>query len=185
MKSSAMRKLDSMSGERRQFGRVPTQQAVRKSSLPTNMIFWNEDTGLTYSLNTNGIVKFLSDSSIPTNQQNIDWCADLLLNTPITDSVNIDGNNIGISCEMDYDPRNRSLSQLGIAKSMIVRPVNQPPSMRVQQGSYIPPQYGGQGTLLAGKLPIGDGVGIDFGKPTMQVYNDRLAKYRKDRSQIL
>lgn len=142
---------------------------------------------MTYSLNTNGIAKFLRDSSIPVNQQNIDWCANLILTTPISESVDINGNNVGITFELDYDPGNRSLGQLGIAKSMVVKPVNQPPSssVMVEQGNYVPPTYGGQGSMLMGKIPIGDGRGIDFGKPVMSVYNDRIVKYRKDRSQIL
>lgn len=187
MNRQSIRDLESIGG-RKQFGRVPNANVRKQASLPTNIVFWNEDTGMTYSFNTNGIVKFLRDSNIPLAQENIDWCADAILNTPITDSVNLNGNIIGISCEMEYDPRNRSLSQLGIAKSMVVRPMNAPPTssyQQVQQGNYIPPTYGGQGGLLMGVIPMGDGQGIDFGKPTMSVYNDRLAKYRKDRSQIL
>lgn len=176
MKKSLYRELDSIGRDDvRTYGKVPNRMTKSHSSvsLPTDIIFWCEETDDVFQLTSAGVSQFLRKCQYPTVQENVDWMLDALLNTPISESFLMDGYTLSISCKCAFDPKNRSLSELGIRKSMVSRPISEPPiTGRVQKDmSVVPIGYGNHvGQTIMGKIPIGDGQGVLFGLEAPKVY---------------
>lgn len=176
MKKSLYRELDSIGrDEVRTYGRVPNRTAKSHASnnLPTDLIFWCEETEDVFQLNSSGVSQFLRKCQYPNVQENVDWILDNLLNTPISDSFYVDDYTLSISCKCTYDPKNRTLSELGIRKSMVSRPISSiPVTGHVQKdSSAVPIGYGNhKGKTLHGNIPIGDGQGVLLGLEVPEVY---------------
>lgn len=175
MRKSICRELDTIGRDDgyRTYGRVPTRTAKSHSrSIPTDIIFWCEETDDVFQLNSSGVSQFLRKCQYPTVSENVDWVLDNLLNTPITESFCMDGYTLSISCKCAYDPEGRTLSEMGISKSMVSRPVASiPVANHVQKDLMYPASYGNSvGKTLYGGIPIGDGQGVLLGIEVPRLY---------------
>lgn len=184
MRKSLYRELESIGREEmRTYGRPPTRMAKSNPNLPTDLIFYCEETEDVYKLDSSGVSQFLRKCNYPAVPENIDWLLDNLLNTSITKSFYMDDYTLSISCKCAFDPQDRSLSELGITKSMVSRPVSSMPvTNHVQKELAVPVGYGGNtGQTLYGGIPIGDGQGVLLGIEVPRLY--KMLKSRPDYAQ--
>ena len=157
------------------YGRASAvrKQTVQKS-LPTDLIFCDEYTGDVFQLSYNGATQFLRKMQIDTCRENVEWLIEGLLNTSIDETFPMEGAELSIGCSCSYDPQGRSLAQMGIAKSMVCKEPSMPPAryqtMQKQDGSGHRLTEGQMYMRKCG-MPVGDGVGVLFGRDVLELTN--------------
>lgn len=132
--------LDRMARDEPQtYGRASAMRKQVRRDLPTDLIFCDEYSGDVFQLSYNGATQFLRKMRIEPCKENVDWLIDGLLNTPIDETFQMENAELSIACKCVYDPQGRSLSQMGIAKSMVCKEPSMPPqryqAMQRQDGA--------------------------------------------------
>ena len=166
--------LDRMGGTQT-YGRASTmrKQTITKD-LPTDLIFCDEMSGDVFQLSYNGATQFLRKMQIDTCRENVEWLIDGLLNTPIDETFPMENAELSIGCSCSYDPQGRSLSQMGIAKSMVCKAPSMPPAQyqRMQrQDGASPMMTEAQMFMRKCGMPVGDGKGVLFGYDVLELRN--------------
>lgn len=173
-------RLDRMADDGSQtYGRASMIRKQVQRELPTDLVFADECTNDVFQLSYNGATQFLRKMGISTAKENVEWLIDGLLNTSIDDSFPIETDNgyadLVISCRCPYDPQGRSLAQMGIAKSMVFKePVMPPQQHRMMQkmdGVGSAPMTEAQRYMRKIGMPVGDGVGVLFGRDVLELRN--------------
>lgn len=171
------RQLDQMGEEDspQVYGRASSMRKQARRDLPTDLIFCDEYTGDIFQLSYSGASQFLRKMQIEPCRENVDWLLSGLLNTPIDETFPMEDAELSISCRCSYDPQGRSLSEMGIAKSMICKEPSMPPQryqqMYRQDGVSGRPMNEAQQYMKKCGVPVGDGVGVMFGMDVMELTN--------------
>lgn len=175
--------LERMSGSTQTYGRAST---VKKQStareLPTDLIFCDEYTGDVYQLSYNGASQFLKKMGYDACGQNVEWLVENLINIPVntgsftvSDAYGTKDVELSVSCSCSYDPGDRSLARMGIAKSMVCKAPVMPPAqyqrMQKQDGANYQHMTEAQMYMRKVGIPVGDGEGVLFGRDVLELSN--------------
>lgn len=167
--------LDRMSSGTQTYGRASTVRKQVQRELPSDLIFCEEYTGDVFQLSYNGASQFLKKMRIEPCRENVEWLIDGLLNTPIDETFIMENAELSIGCSCSYDPQGRSLAQMGIAKSMVCKEPRMPPAqyqaMQRQDGASHQPLNESQMFMKKCGMPVGDGVGVLFGREVLELSN--------------
>ena len=176
-RSSIRSQLDRMDkgGQPQTYGRASSMRKQTRRELPTDLIFCDEYSGDVFQLSYSGASQFLRKMQINPCKENVEWLIDGLLHTPIDETFQMEDAELSIACKCAYDPQGRSLSEMGIAKSMVCKEPSMPPQryqqMQRQDGAGTRPMTEGQMYMRKCGMPIGDGVGVLFGRDVLELTN--------------
>lgn len=161
-------------GQPQTYGRASSMRKQVRRDLPTDLIFCDEYSGDVFQLSYSGASQFLRKMQIEPCRENVEWLLEGLLNTPLDDTFPMEDAELSVACKCSYNPEGRSLSELGIKKSMVCKEPSMPPQ-RYQQMQRID----GAGKRLTDAqqfmrkcgMPVGDGEGILFGRDVLELTN--------------